>query len=106
MTNKNRKSYLQLKKSLIEFFDAPVRYLKESNKKESAFEKPYAESEYPTMHFDIPQPDWPTWNFDPTRTRRAKPEEVAGTGKHCKGCVLSAYRILANKCETDSVQFY
>lgn len=64
MTNKNRKSYLQLKRSLIEFFTAPVRYIKESNTKESAFEKPYLDSEYRPMHFDIPNPDWPTWKFD------------------------------------------
>ena len=66
MTNKNRKAYLQLKKSLIEFFNAPVRYLKESNTKESEVEKPYLDSEYRTMHFNIPQPDWPTWKFDPS----------------------------------------
>ena len=104
MTNKNRKSYLNLKSSLIEFFDAPVRYIKESNTKESAFEKPYESPDYPTMHFDIPEPDWPTWNFDTSR-RRYPPEEGVGTGKHCKGCILSAYTTVRD-CETDSVQFY
>lgn len=58
-----RKPYLSSRESMKEFFTAPVRYLKESNRKESQFEKPYLESEYPTMHLRLPDPSWPTWSF-------------------------------------------
>ena len=102
MTSKARKPYLGLGKSLIEFFNAPVRYLKESNEKESAFEKPYLDGEYPTMHFDLPQPDWPSWDFGGDRDDR----EVVGTGPHCKGCDLSHYDIQAEDCPTDAVNIY
>jgi len=101
----NRKTYLKLKQSMREFFRAPVRFLKESNEKESVFEKPYLDTDYRAMHLDIPEPDWPTWKFDTSR-RRYGEGEVLGTGPHCKGCDLSYYRILAGDCATDSVQFY
>lgn len=60
-----RKPYLNLKKSVTEFFSAPARFLKPSGQKESQFEKPYQTGEYQTMHQDLPNPDWPTWKFGP-----------------------------------------
>ena len=108
MTSKARRPYLGLQKSLIEFFTAPVRYLKESNEKESEFEKPYEGADYPSMQLDIPAPDWPTWEFD-TERKRYPPAPVAekvGTGPGCKGCVLSSYRILADDCPDKPVTFY
>ena len=60
-----RKPYLNLKKSITEFFSAPARFLKPSGQKESQFEKPYQTGEYQTMHQDLPNPDWPTWEFGP-----------------------------------------
>jgi hypothetical protein len=105
VTNKNRKTYLKLKESLTEFFTAPVRYLKESNQKESEFEKPYLDTDYRAMHLDIPDPDWPTWKFDPY-TRRQPPGEVLGTGPGCKSCDLSAWPIYNNECDTGVITFF
>jgi len=65
LSSKARKPYLGLKRSLTDFFRTPVRYLKESNVKESQFEKPYLGRDYRRMHFALPAPDWPTWKFDP-----------------------------------------
>lgn len=45
---------------MLEFFRARVRWLKESNRKESRFEKPYEDLEYRKMHVDWPTLDWPT----------------------------------------------
>lgn len=60
-----RKPYLHLKSSMREFFTEHVRFIKSQAQKESSFEKPYLDTEYPTMHLSIPAPDWPTWNkFD------------------------------------------
>lgn len=54
----NRRLYLGLKESLSSFFSEPTRFLKQSLTVESAFEKPYQESEYTKMHLNIPTPDW------------------------------------------------
>ena len=59
MGRSKRKPYYGLKRSIAEFFREPVRYLKESNRKESVFEKPYQVGEYPKMHFNFPSPNWP-----------------------------------------------
>jgi len=106
VTSKARKPYLGLKRSLIEFFTAPVRYIKQSNEKESAFEKPYEGADYPSMHFKLPDPDWPTWKFDPTARRLPPSPEVLGTGSSCKHCDLSSYRIQADDCDTNAVNIY
>lgn len=64
----NQKPYYRLKQSISEFFKTPVRYIAESNKIESAFEKPYLNMEYPQMHLDLPNPDWPIISWpDPPR---------------------------------------
>lgn len=103
----NRKPFLQLKKSLVEFFNAPVRYLKESNIKESQFEKPYKGKDYPTMHFDWPTPDWPSWDFsvdfDPWAVSR-----VSGgkTGRHCRGCSMFGWAVRASDCATKPVNIH
>ena len=57
-----RKPYNKLKLSVKDFFTAPVRHLKDIIMKESVFEKPYWDMEYPEMHLDIPAPDWPDRN--------------------------------------------
>jgi len=46
----NRKPYYSLKDSLIDFFKSHVRFIHDSNTIESAFEKPYLDEEYPSMH--------------------------------------------------------
>lgn len=58
-----RRPYLKLGSSLVEFFNSPVRFLKESNTIESQFEKPYEGGHYQDIQFKIPDPDWPTWHF-------------------------------------------
>jgi len=50
----NRRPYYELKMSTTDFFREHVRYLKESNSKESMMEKPYLEDEYPKMHLKLP----------------------------------------------------
>jgi hypothetical protein len=65
----NYKPRIGRKQSLINFFKAPIRYLKQSNLVESAFEKPYLDSDYLKMHLDVPNPDWPSWKF-PVGPRR------------------------------------
>ena len=47
-----RKPFLRRKKSRIDFFRAPVRYLQESESPESVFEKPYRDREYIQMHLE------------------------------------------------------
>ena len=47
------------KKSITQFYQAPVRYLSEMDARESEFEKPYVDEEYRKMHFDFPWPDFP-----------------------------------------------
>ena len=46
----------RIRSSLGDFFRAPVRHLKESNEKESQFEKPYRGGSYNKMHLDLPWP--------------------------------------------------
>ena len=46
MSSRARRPYLMGKKSLVEFYQAPVRYLKEVLGRESEFEKPYVDEEY------------------------------------------------------------
>jgi len=48
----------RIRSSLGDFFRAPVRHLKESNEKESQFEKPYREGSYNKMHLDMPWPQF------------------------------------------------
>jgi hypothetical protein len=95
-TQQARKPYLSLKQSMREFFSAHVRWIRESATKESAFEKPYLSSDYPSMHFEIPTPDWPTtppgkggW---PPGTWRpgAPPGGGARPVPGCPGCALYA----------------
>ena len=63
MSYSARKPYLKLKQSIVDLFQAPIRYLKESSTKESQFEKPYMDEDYQAMHLDLPTPDWPSWDF-------------------------------------------
>ena len=46
------------------FFSEPVRFIKESNTMESAFEKPYLDDNYNRMHLRWNIPDW-HFGFDP-----------------------------------------
>jgi hypothetical protein len=66
-----RRPYQKLGESLIDFFNSPVRFLKESNTIESQFEKPYLTGNYQDMQFKIPDPDWPTWKFGQSARRKA-----------------------------------
>jgi hypothetical protein len=68
-----RRPYLGLGQSMVEFFNSPVRFLKESNTIESQFEKPYLAPDYQSMQFKIPGVDWPTWKFGQV-TRRKPPK--------------------------------
>lgn len=54
MPYSNRRPYYGLKLSIGDFFRESVRYLKESNTKESTSEKPYLEEGYPKMHLRPP----------------------------------------------------
>lgn len=58
MASSARKPYLRLKKSMVDFFRAPIAYIKQINQKFSEFEKPYREGEYQQMHLD-----WPSWDW-------------------------------------------
>lgn len=55
-----RKLYLGLKQSLIEFFQEPIRFIKEGITKESIYEKPYQGLDYRKMHLKASIPSWPT----------------------------------------------
>ena len=59
-----RKPYYALGQSMKRFFSEPVRFLKESNTIESAFEKPYLDDSYNKMHLRWSVPDW-HFGFDP-----------------------------------------
>ena len=54
----NRKPYYDLKTSQRDFFAEHVRFIKESNTIESAFEKPYYDGQYNKMHLKSPRPQW------------------------------------------------
>lgn len=54
MSYSNRRPYYGLKLSVADLFRESVRFLKQSNTKESASEKPYLEASYPKMHLRPP----------------------------------------------------
>lgn len=58
MAGSARKPYLRLKKSLVDFFRAPIVFIKNINQKFSEFEKPYKGEAYPQMHLNWPKGDW------------------------------------------------
>lgn len=93
MAGSARKPYLRLKKSLVDFFRAPIVYLKNINQKFSEFEKPYLEGEYPQMHLE-----WPSWNWGPWKTPQLGPVTPFGSIPQIKvGCVLHCWHW--NDCE-------
>jgi hypothetical protein len=59
MASSKRRPYLGLKRSIREFFTDPIRWIKEGNRQESLFEKPYRDLDYRKMHLDWSLPDWP-----------------------------------------------
>jgi hypothetical protein len=89
-----RKPYLSLKQSMREFFSEHVRFIKNQNRKESAFEKPYNDFDYNAMHLDIPVPDWPSWKpwtWTPGDWTPSGPPGGGGVPtKNCPGCALYA----------------
>jgi hypothetical protein len=107
-----RKPYLHLKNSMKDFFTEHVRFIKTLNLKESVFEKPYLDVEYPSMHLSIPAPDWPTWDkFKP------KPGDWPagglpvnkGIAPNCPagGCLLYAdWTTSQNDCEKVPVEIH
>ena len=68
--DKARKLYLRENQSMKEFFQSPVRWMRESIKKESELEKPYLAGNYQSMHFKMPTPDWGSAVRVPTIRRR------------------------------------
>lgn len=99
----NFKQRLGRKSSLVEFYKAPLRYLKASNTIESAFEKPYRDLDYQLMHLDIPAPDWPTWNFA-WEISRGGPQ--VGEFPGCRGCGINHWDIRKVDCATKPVNFH
>lgn len=63
MADRARKPYLGLKQSLVEFFRAPVVFMKQINEKFSETEKPYLEDEYQSMHLRWPRWQWGSWRW-------------------------------------------
>ena len=60
MAYSNRKPYYDLEMSQREFFGGSTRFLKQALDKESQYEKPYLDLEYPSMQLEIPKPTWPS----------------------------------------------
>jgi len=94
-----RKPYYSGERSIVDFFKEPVRYLKESNSVESAFEKPYAveDEPYNKMHLDWSLPDW-EWIWGPTpEGARPNPRLCIqwNTPPHCKISVDDEGRVSA-----------
>jgi hypothetical protein len=94
---KARKPYLSLKQSMSDFFSEHVRFIKDQARgPESAFEKPYLDMEYPTMHLSIPAPDWgggssTRWWYKPGDWVPGKdPNGGARPVPGCPGCALYA----------------
>lgn len=93
---KARKPYLSLKQSMSDFFSEHVRFIKDQARgPESAFEKPYLDYEYPTMHLSIPAPDWgggsSRWWYKPGDwVPSADPNGGARPVPGCPGCALYA----------------
>jgi len=88
LSSKARRPYLMGKKSVTQFYQAPVRYLKELVGKESKFEKPYVDEEYRKMHFDFPWPDWPP--FPPISPWPPLPP-IEGPVPGLPGCAIVCY---------------
>lgn len=55
-----RRPYLDLKASILELFRTTARWLHDTVKVESLFEKPYLDQDYRQMHLNMPDPDWPS----------------------------------------------
>lgn len=91
MSSKARRPYLMGKRSVTQFYQAPVRFLKEIVAKESEFEKPYLEDEYRKMHFDFPWPDWPPFPPIPPWPPWKPPE---GPIEGLPGCAIVCYEPL------------
>ncbi len=111
-----RKPYLRLKQSIVELYKERIRYLKEIVTTESQFEKPYLDSEYPTMHLDIPVPDWPT-PIPPTpkpprppvpKGRFGDPVDggVPPEDPACTGCYLVGHRTNSQECDSWPVDIH
>ncbi len=93
---------------MTEFFNAPVRFLKESNTIESQFEKPYEGGHYLDLQFKIPDPDWPTWHFGQDPTPKApvtpfpydrNPSEIERFTRECPCCFF----VWWGECDSESL---
>jgi hypothetical protein len=69
----NRRPYYGLKLSIADFFREPVRYIKQSNTKESQLEKPYLIGEYSKMHLKLPE-----GKFESYRKEKLRPSGSFG----------------------------
>lgn len=97
MSSRARRPYLMGKKSVTEFYQAPVRFLKNIVGKESEFEKPYEEEEYRKMHFDFPWPDWPPLPEIPPWPPWSPPE---GPVPGLPGCAIVCYPPGGGDCDS------
>ena len=88
MSSKARRPYLMNKKSVTQFYQAPVRYLREIEAKESEFEKPYVDEDYRKMHLDFPWPDFPP--FPPLSPWPPLPP-FEGPTPGLPGCAITCY---------------
>lgn len=105
MSYTSRKPYLGLKDSIVELYKKPIRFLHESVQKESQFEKPYGDdTEYPTMHFNIPAPDWPVIKWNPIEDFIIGDPGIGHPIGDCGHCSLVAHPIL--NCETEAVEVH
>ena len=88
MSSRARRPYLMGGQSLVDFFNAPVRFLKEQTMRpESEFEKPYLDEDYRKMHFDFPWPDWPPFPSFPTSPF----PDIPGPSEKSSVCVITCY---------------
>ena len=103
LASSSTRPYFDLKNSAKERYSSPSKLLKESLAKESELEKPYLNLGAPrAIHFEIPEPDWPTTRMPDQRNPALglphvsvgwgvpwwppKLPEIGGVG--CRFCVI------------------
>ena len=93
----NRRPYYGLKLSIADFFREPVRYIKQSNTKESQLEKPYLIGEYSKMHLKLPEGKFESYKREKLR--------LPGTfGPISEGAQNRTYWDMSHECGHISAQ--